>query len=159
VVGRVHVVTADGDPGLWLDADDGERGGFTVPVDLPIWQDPVPREALLADDRLRDLEVLRQPQLANPLFVTPEQLAVIEEYRSLPPLQVGVGSGGAGFGDPVSRVVVEKAAEDVVKRHYRRRGWKVEDVSKQNLGWTVRARHARASPNTSRSRASVASCP
>jgi len=59
----------------------GAENGWWVPLRLEI-ADPatwLPREALRADARLADLEVLRQPQAANPSFVTVRQFAVIEE--------------------------------------------------------------------------------
>ncbi|MFC7531861.1 hypothetical protein [Actinoplanes sp. GCM10030250] len=53
--------------------------GWWVPLDLTIagpsaW---IPREVLRADSELAGLEVLRQPQAANPSFVTRRQLEAI----------------------------------------------------------------------------------
>jgi hypothetical protein len=57
---------------------DGDAGWW-VPLDLVIAgpADRLPREELRADPRLSELEVLRQPQAANPSFVTVAQYAVI----------------------------------------------------------------------------------
>jgi hypothetical protein len=78
-------------PGLWavgeltgppaLDAD-GERPKLRVPLAMR-WlaaEQRIARDVLLADGRLAGLEVLRQPQAANPSFVTKAQLEVIREH-------------------------------------------------------------------------------
>ena len=69
-----------GEPSL----DPGD-GRWHVPLDLVI-ADPahwVRRDELRADPRLRDLEVLRQPQGSNPSYVTVAQMAALSGY--LPP--------------------------------------------------------------------------
>jgi hypothetical protein len=55
--------------------------GWWVPLDLTIWPPErwISRDALRAE--LPDLEVLRQPQAANPSFVTREQFARIAEWH------------------------------------------------------------------------------
>ncbi|MDI6102719.1 hypothetical protein QLQ12_29280 [Actinoplanes sp. NEAU-A12] len=58
--------------------------GWWVPLDLTI-ADPsawIRRDELRADPELADLEVLRQPQAANPSFVTVRQWEVL--HRRLP---------------------------------------------------------------------------
>ena len=75
-------------PGIWalgeltgppvLDPP-GEHRKLRVPLTLH-WLDEnarFPRDALLADDRLATLEVLRQPQASNPSFVTKPQWAAL----------------------------------------------------------------------------------
>jgi hypothetical protein len=61
---------------------DAPDTGWWVPLDLVVAEPAhrVPRETLRADARLADLEVLRQPQAANPSFVTVRQLAAIREH-------------------------------------------------------------------------------
>jgi hypothetical protein len=61
---------------------DPPTGRWRVPLDLRIadrdsW---IPRAAVRADARLADLEVLRQPQAANPSFVTRAQLAALRDH-------------------------------------------------------------------------------
>ena len=53
-----------------------------MPLDLVIAEpgDWLPRTTLAADPRLAGLEVLRQPQAANPSFVTRAQFAVLAEH-------------------------------------------------------------------------------
>jgi hypothetical protein len=56
-------------------------GGWSVPLDLTI-ADPaewLPRVTLREDPRLAGLEVLRQPQAANPSFADADQFAAILE--------------------------------------------------------------------------------
>ncbi|MGW3890534.1 hypothetical protein ACWD69_17750 [Micromonospora chokoriensis] len=55
---------------------------WSVPVDLRILpeQDRLPRQLLRADDRLAALEVLRQPQAANPSYLTVAQFAALRTY-------------------------------------------------------------------------------
>jgi hypothetical protein len=60
-------------------AEQDPPGGWQVPLDLVI-ADPagwVSRDDLRHDPALADLEVLRQPQAANPSFVTVQQFEVI----------------------------------------------------------------------------------
>jgi hypothetical protein len=59
---------------------DAPDGGWSVPLDLVIAPPPrrLPRELLRADSELTGLEVFRQPQAANPSFVTVRQFAAIE---------------------------------------------------------------------------------
>jgi hypothetical protein len=59
--------------------------GWWVPLDLVIAGEPdrVRRETLRADPLLAGLEVLRQPQAANPSYVTVGELAAIERHRAI----------------------------------------------------------------------------
>jgi hypothetical protein len=65
---------------------DPARGRWWVPLDLTIdapdeW---VPRERLRADQRLADAEVFRQPQGANPSFLTVAQFAALRDHLESP---------------------------------------------------------------------------
>ncbi|MFC4019938.1 hypothetical protein ACFOW4_18610 [Micromonospora sp. GCM10011542] len=55
---------------------------WTVPLDLPILAeaDRVPRQRLRADGRLAALEVFRQPQAANPSYLTVAQFAALGDH-------------------------------------------------------------------------------
>ena len=48
--------------------------------------------------------------------------------------QKGPGTGG---GDPVTRKQVESAAMDAVEAYYRDKGYKVDDVADDNVGWDL----------------------
>jgi hypothetical protein len=57
-------------------------GGLHVPLNLTIW-DPelrISRVQLRADARLADLEVFRQPQGANPSYLTVAQFAALQDH-------------------------------------------------------------------------------
>ncbi|MEU7924068.1 hypothetical protein [Micromonospora sp. NPDC049107] len=71
-VGRVTGPAEPGPPGR----------PWSVPVELPILAEPdrVPRGVLRADDRLAALEVLRQPQAANPSYLTVAQFAALRTH-------------------------------------------------------------------------------
>lgn len=55
---------------------------WTVPLELAVFDEPsrVRRELLRADDRLAGAEVFRQPQGANPSYLTVAQFAALREY-------------------------------------------------------------------------------
>ena len=61
---------------------DAAEGGWSVPLDLLILPeaDRVRRELLRADTELAALEVFRQPQAANPSFVTRREFAAIARH-------------------------------------------------------------------------------
>ncbi|MEV7327853.1 hypothetical protein [Micromonospora sp. NPDC093244] len=71
-VGRV---TGEAEPG-----PPGQQ--WSVPLELPILaeRDRVPRALLRADDRLAALEVFRQPQAANPSYLTVAQFAALRTH-------------------------------------------------------------------------------
>jgi hypothetical protein len=59
-----------------------EAGRWLVPLDLVIWDrdEWISRAELRGDPRLAGLEVLRQPQAANPSFVTRAELEALRDY-------------------------------------------------------------------------------
>jgi hypothetical protein len=63
-------------------ADEG-TGGPTVPLNLEFFATPVEAGEVAASAGLADIEVLRQPQMANPSFLTTDQ------WRRLQPLLPG----------------------------------------------------------------------
>jgi hypothetical protein len=62
-----------------------EAGRWLVPLNVVIWDrdEWVPRTELRGDPQLAGLEVLRQPQAANPSYVTKAELAALRDF--LPP--------------------------------------------------------------------------
>ena len=74
-------------PGIWAVGEVSGRpavmdGKLRVPLELR-WLDDnqrVHRDILRADEGLATLEVLRQPQAANPSFVTAEQMTALRVY-------------------------------------------------------------------------------
>ena len=75
-------------------APDQAGGGWQVPLDLVVAEPAgwVSRDHLRHDPALAGLEVLRQPQAANPSFVTVRQFEVIR--RCLDDRSAGEGSDG-----------------------------------------------------------------
>jgi hypothetical protein len=71
-IGRVTGAAEPGAPGQ----------PWSVPLDLPILaeRDRVSRRLLRADDRLAALEVFRQPQAANPSYLTVAQFAALQTH-------------------------------------------------------------------------------
>ncbi|MFY1594347.1 hypothetical protein [Micromonospora sp. WMMD737] len=74
-VGLVAAAAVPGEPGA----------AWTVPLDLTVLDEAhrVPRESFRGDARLAGAEVLRQPQGANPSFLTVAEFAALHEH--LPP--------------------------------------------------------------------------
>ncbi|RKN15234.1 EVE domain-containing protein [Micromonospora musae] len=137
MVGPVYEATADGDTGYWLDEDQQQRTRHFAPMDVEVMPSPVPRHVLKSDSRLSGMEVFRQPQMGNPLFVTKDELAALEAHLPPQTVKVTVTASGAGFGNPVTNAQVEAAAMGVVTREYEDGGWVVKDVSAANLGWDL----------------------
>ncbi|WNM38136.1 hypothetical protein RMN56_23765 [Micromonospora halotolerans] len=75
-VGRVAAAPRPGPPGE----------PWTLPLDLTILDEPlrVRRELLRADGRLAGAEVFRQPQAANPSYLTVAQFAALRDHLPAP---------------------------------------------------------------------------
>jgi hypothetical protein len=78
------IVTGDaaehtGGGSLWVDSvEQGKRRPY-IPLNLRILDEPIARTDLASDPRFESAEIIRQPQMGNPLVVTPEELDAIEE--------------------------------------------------------------------------------
>lgn len=70
-------------PGIWGSgrvtgpARTRADGKLVVPIELEVLDPPLARSEIAAVDLLRDLEVIRQPQMSNPSFVTKGQYAAL----------------------------------------------------------------------------------
>jgi hypothetical protein len=74
--------------GLWGDGTVTGRptnvdGRLHVPVDVPLFAEPVTASAIVSVPALRSMEVLRAPQQSNPSWVSAAELALLEPL--LPP--------------------------------------------------------------------------
>jgi hypothetical protein len=58
-------------------------GRLHVPVDIPLFAEPVTASEMVSVPALRSMEVFRAPQQSNPSWVTAAELALID--RLLPP--------------------------------------------------------------------------
>lgn len=128
----------------WLDEQYRVKARFFVPVALQLWDAPVEVDALRSVAGLAGMELLRQPQMSNPSWLTTQELAAVEPLLpSWPDLgspldeEINVGPSGAYGGDPVVNAVVERAAVAAVTADYEQRGWTVRDVSAKKLGWDL----------------------
>jgi hypothetical protein len=132
------------DKNYWRDADNHTRAGHRAQLAIRLLPSPLRAVDIETVSGLENLEVLRQPQMSNPSWVTKEQLALLETLLpQWPELQVEadqeivVGPRGAGFGDARTRAQVEQASMEVVIADYEARGWTVQDVSLDKVGWDL----------------------
>jgi hypothetical protein len=63
----------------WAGRDGGSRTRAHAGLRLTTLGAALPREALVADPRTADMEVLRQPQMSNPSYLTRRQQVAVEE--------------------------------------------------------------------------------
>ncbi|MCW6003775.1 EVE domain-containing protein [Micromonospora sp. CPCC 205371] len=118
VTGRTFTRSPGDDPGLWRDETERRRHHTFVPLDLTLFDAPIDRNMLRYDPALTNLEVLIQPQIANPLRVTHNEYTRLEQYFPVVP-------------------AVDDSARAVVARTYRDLGWTVEDVHARQPGWDL----------------------
>jgi hypothetical protein len=79
ITGAPHEDVGDPDDDLWRDESARRQLRPQVPVQLRVLDEPVPREAIQADPRLRELEILRVPRIGNPAAVTPDQWWALQD--------------------------------------------------------------------------------
>jgi hypothetical protein len=137
-------VAGAADIDYWLDHEARDRMRFAAPMNLHVWERPITETALLEIPGLDQLEVIRMRQVANPSWVSAEQLALLEpllpEWPDVgPPADevITVDPYDAGFGDPLTRAVVEVCAIRAVEEHYRSAGYGVESVERDRCGWDL----------------------
>jgi hypothetical protein len=145
VTGEAHDVI-EAEPGYWLDDNARLKVTYTVPVYVPLFDEPI-TDADLRAAGIGDLEVQRMPGGSNPSWVAVEQLdrisALLDSWPDSPELteELTLGDFGAGFGSVEQNRAVEDAAMLAVIAKYERDGWKVEDVSADKLGWDLACTH------------------
>jgi hypothetical protein len=118
VTGRPLTRNPDDGAGLWLDEAERRRHNTFVPVDITLFDTPVDREVIRYDAALTNLEVLVQPQMANPLWVTRDEWACLERYLPVVP-------------------DADDNARAVVASTYRELGWTVDDRHAGHQGWDL----------------------
>ena len=83
--GRVTGACSAGAAGNgWLNAEAAARATLFADVEVVLWDLPVPRDAFLADPRLADAEMVREPWSDNPSYLTPDETAALGEYHGIP---------------------------------------------------------------------------
>lgn len=134
---------------LWLDTRMEATHDYGVLTDLPLLDEPIPAEVIEHDPILGGCEILRAQQMANPSYLTKEEYAGLKRVlrtHQPPDTEQTVTFdrlGGAGFGDRANNKKVEDAAMQAVRRHLEKRGYKVFDVSRRNVGWDLTAYRSR----------------
>ena len=145
VTGPAHDVVIE-DPGYWLDDAARLNVTYSVPVYIPLFEQPV-TDADLRTAGIDDLEVQKMPGGSNPSWVTAEQLERLDdllgEWPEPPELieELTVSDRGAGFGNVEQSRAVEEAAMAAVIASYKDEGCDVEDVSNDKLGWDIACTH------------------
>jgi hypothetical protein len=66
-------------PAEWRAPSAHEPPKYVVPLALEFLSAPLPRAVLVAHPGLADIEVIRQPQMSNPSFVTRPEYAELRE--------------------------------------------------------------------------------
>ncbi len=153
--GWVTGVVEDDDPdthdaveiGYWLSEKARRAVELFVPVDIPLFNEPVTAEELFGVG-INDLEVQRAPQGSNPSWVSKKQLTKLAKLLEWPDqidygTQITVSQAGAGFGDPRKNLVVEAAAMAAVIEFYGD-DWHCKDVSKDKVGWDLTFTHKKS---------------
>lgn len=69
-----------GNPESWSDSTDADRLRWYVPLDLQPLVNVIPRSEFVADPILGCCEVIRSPQMTNPIVLRPEELEVLDRF-------------------------------------------------------------------------------
>jgi hypothetical protein len=128
----------------WLDLEARERFRFAAPMNLHVWDEPVPESEVIQVPGLDGLEVIRMRQASNPSWVTAEQLEALEpllpewpEIAAPTEELLAVEPFDAGFGDPLTRAFVEREAIRAAVERYEQHGYAVRSVEREKCGWDL----------------------
>lgn len=147
----IEVETSSRDTGYWLDLKAAAKARYEVDVDIELLVDGIPREDLVGDVRFAGAEILSQPQMSNPSWLTDEQwAAVVDRIGEVVPepftakevadLELAATIQGP---DPVTKIAIEQIAIAVVTEALTADGWTVTDNQALNLGWDLTAKRGR----------------
>jgi hypothetical protein len=136
--------------GYWLDLGALNRARYFVEVDLPLLDEPVSRARIQATPALAEMELLRQPQMSNPSWLTKDEWGALQqllgEFALEPADPVAVGewkrAADTQQPDPFTRLVIETIAVRHVLEVLGAEGWNVDDVQRDKVGWDLTARRA-----------------
>ncbi|MGI8815321.1 MAG: DUF3883 domain-containing protein [Pseudonocardia sp.] len=129
---------------FWIDEETASRVEFIVPMTLPLWEKPVSEAEMVGVPGLDQIEAIRSRQGSNPSWLSADELALLDPL--LPPWPAITSERGrvvtvspidAGFGDPVTREVVEHAAIRAVTARYESDGCTVMSVEREKCGWDL----------------------
>ncbi len=79
VVGEPVEDVGDPDDPLWRDRGAQRQLRPRVPVELRVLSDPLAREDVVEDPRLRRTEILRVPRIGNPAAFTPAEWDAVSD--------------------------------------------------------------------------------
>ncbi len=136
------------DPGYWLDSDAQLRARFFATLDLPLLDQPIPRSTIKQLPALASAELLRQPQMSNPSWLTLDEWdalrGLLDPDLVFAPAPEVVAEWEADAEvqqpDALTRALVEVRAIAFVRDDLTAAGWTVEDVQTENCGWDLTAR-------------------
>jgi hypothetical protein len=77
--GRPELRGEGDDDGFWETETERRKPRAIVPIRLRVLKEPIPRRAFVDDPRFADAEIRRAPRVGNPVALTPDELAVIDE--------------------------------------------------------------------------------
>ena len=131
----------------WLDESAMLRARYFAPVWLPLLEAPIARATVAANAVLSGCELMRQPQMGNPSWLTRDEYAELLEVagavaaweRDPSDASVRKQDVAVSAADPLTKSMVEAAAVTEVTDTLERDGWVVEDVQSANVGWDLTA--------------------
>lgn len=129
---------------LWLDKEKEGEHEYGVLTQIPLLHHPIPADVIAAEPVLKDCEIFRVQQIANPSFLTKEEHKALQRIvKTYVPESdeetVTISSDSAGFGDPQQNAHVEEVAMAAVTTHLEKAGFEVRDVSMRKVGWDLTA--------------------
>lgn len=136
------------DEDYWLDTEMRDRVRFFINVDLPLLVSPISRDLVRATPGLADMELLRQPQMSNPSWLTKDEWAALQQLLGENALEPADPADLADWTreaeiqqpDPHIRRIVERAAVRYVIKSLQSDEWQIEDVQAEKVGWDLTVR-------------------
>lgn len=133
--------------GYWLDLDALEAVRFFVGVDLRLFDDAVPRDQIQSTPTLAGMELLKQPQMSNPSWLTKQEWVAMQgllgddAFRPPDAATVAVLNAEAEVRhpDPVTRQAIELTSISYVREHLESDGWQIDDLQSAKVGWDLTA--------------------
>lgn len=130
--------------GYWIDEEYRLKSTFMVPVNVELWDVPLLASDVEALPDVAAMELFKQPQMSNPSWISQAELnalmPLLPEFSEPPAddsVTIVIDGGSVGFGEPLVNAIVEIAGMDAVTADYETRGWLVEDVSGDKVGWDI----------------------
>jgi hypothetical protein len=130
--------------GYWRNREKMLAAEYTVEVDISLWDSPYSKSALHRRRVINQAEVFRSPQMANPSYLTKDQVAALEQVTGpwpRPPRRIRQSAGGKAAtlveGDDLTRDVLMLEAIDQVRTHYEARHYQVDIIDDSARPWDL----------------------